>query len=181
MRSGKAAISRCSTPAELPRYLDALMELHTARRSLLGDGGTFVSRPEEAKFYREFAPVALDAGWLALYALQDAGTFKAVQLGYLYRGTFYSMQEGFDPGYLPGAGNMLRFAVLRECIESGIREYDFLGGYTDHKRRWGAELRHGQDLFIGRPGLANRMIFFGKVWPSGRYLCPAAPANAILP
>ncbi len=172
MRSGKVSITRCTSHAELPGYLDALMQLHTARRSLLGDDGTFLSRPEEAKFYREFAPRALDLGWLSVWALRDGPAFKAVQCGYVYNDIFYSMQEGFDPGYLPGAGNMLRLAVIRHCIESGIRHYDFLGGYTEHKSRWGAKLRHGQDLFIGRPGLANRVIFLANVWPTGRYLRP---------
>jgi hypothetical protein len=84
------------------------------------------------------------------------------------------MQEGFDPDFTAGAGNVVRLEIIRECIASGIRQYDFLGGYTEHKRRWMAQVRHGYDLFIGRSCLANSVIFLVKVWPTGRYLRPVA-------
>ena len=169
---GRATVTRCASLAELPSYLQALFDLHNARRKLLGEEGTFSRQPDETRFYQEFAPKALAAGWLWLFALRDRGVIKAVQLGYVYNNVFNQMQEGFDPEYTAGAGNVLRLEVIRECIARGVRDYDFLGGYTEHKRRWMAQLRHGEDFFIGRASLANRVIFLGKVWPTGRYLRP---------
>jgi hypothetical protein len=176
LRQANVSMSCCTSPGELPRYLDALFELHNARRQVLGEEGAFSSRPEEAQFYREFAPRALEEGWLSLCALHEGASFKAVQLGYVYGNTYLALQEGFDPTFIAGAGNVLRLEVIRQCIAAGIRYYDFLGGYTLHKRRWGAQPRNGYDLFIGRAGFTNRVIFFGKVWPSGRYLRPVTRA-----
>jgi CelD/BcsL family acetyltransferase involved in cellulose biosynthesis len=167
-----ATVTRCASIEELPAYLDTLFELHNARRKLLGEEGTFSRKPDKVRFYRDFAPKALAAGWLWLFALRDGGAIKAVQLGYVYNNVFHQMQEGFDPEYTPGAGNVLRLEVIRECIAGGIRDYDFLGGYTEHKRRWMAQPRYGVDLFIGRASLSNRVIFLGNVWPTGRYLRP---------
>jgi CelD/BcsL family acetyltransferase involved in cellulose biosynthesis len=173
LRKGGAVVTRCETREELPGYLDALFDLHGRRRRALGEQGSFDARPEEARFYREFAQGALEKGWLWISALRDRGEIKAIQLGYVYGGAFHQLQEGFDPQYTAGAGNVLRYEVIRECIEAGVTSYDFLGGYTEHKRRWLAEPRAGHDLFIGRRGLLNRAMFAVPVWPTGRYLKPS--------
>jgi len=91
--------------------------------------------------------------------LKEQGEFKAVQLGYVYRNAFHQMQEGFDPEYVRGAGNVLRAKVIEECIAEGIGVYDFLGEMTEHKRRWRAKERMGHDLFIGNRNLRNRLLF----------------------
>ena len=172
LRDG-VSITRCGTQDELPRYLQALFDLHGRRRRTLGDPGTFVARPEEAEFYRRFAPQALANGWLWLSALEEGGVIRAIQLGYQYRGAYHQLQEGFDPDFTPGAGNVLRHEVIRQCIASGLGDYDFLGGYTEHKRRWMAEERQGYDLWIGRAGILNSALFSAPLWPTGRFLHPA--------
>lgn len=167
-----ARVTRCLVREDLPRYLEALFELHGRRRQALGEAGSFAARPEEADFYRAFAPLALERGWLWLSALEHAGEIRAVQLGYEYRQAYHQLQEGFDPAFTPGAGNVLRHEVIRQCIAAGVREYDFLGGYTEHKRRWLAEPREGCDLLMGRPQALNALLFAFPVWPTGRYLRP---------
>ena len=167
------AIQRSKVAFDLTQHLEALIELHTLRRRRLGDDGAFAGRPDEERFYRKFAPVALDRGWLRLYVLQDGSAFKAAQLGYVYNGAFLQVQEGFDPDYTASVGNVLRFEVIKQCIAEGVRTYDFLGGYTDHKQRWGGVLRYGYDCFMGRDVVLNRCMFRAGLWPTGRYLRPA--------
>ena len=129
-----------------------------------------------ASFYERFGGCALSRGWLRLYSLKVDGLVRAVQYGYVYGGVFSQLQEGFDPDVVPGIGNVLRNLVFHACIEEGLREYDFLGGHADHKRRWGALERSGHDLFIGRPSLKNRLLFAKQVWPTGRYLRQSHPS-----
>jgi CelD/BcsL family acetyltransferase involved in cellulose biosynthesis len=146
------------------------------------------------RFYERFAPVALRAGWLRLYALRLDGAIRAVQYGYAYAHTFYQLQEGYDPEAPEGIGNVLREHAFKASIAEGLRAYDFLGEYTEHKRRWGAARRDGFDLLLGRPGLKNRTLFTRPVWPTGRFLRensppepdrtpgrPEQPARATLP
>jgi CelD/BcsL family acetyltransferase involved in cellulose biosynthesis len=163
-------LTRCDDPAELPRYLEALYDLHERRRMLESDRGTFVRKPLQKRFYPEFARKALANDWLRFYALERAGTIEAIQLGYLYNGAFHQIQEGFNPAFSDGVGNVLRHLVIEECIKGGVKEYDFLGGYTEHKRRWGAVERAGYDVFIGHPSLKNRLLFSKEIWPNGRYM-----------
>jgi CelD/BcsL family acetyltransferase involved in cellulose biosynthesis len=163
-------IVRCRSAEEVGPFLDALFDLHARRWRLRGEPGSFERHPRQAEFYRRFAPVAFARGWLRLYGLRDAGELKAVQIGYAYGGSYSALQDGFDPAYLPGAGNVLRARVLEACMAEGLREYDFLGGTNEYKRRWLARPRTGYDVFVGRPALRNALLFTRAVWPTGRYL-----------
>jgi CelD/BcsL family acetyltransferase involved in cellulose biosynthesis len=151
-------------------FIDALFDLHNRRRSLLDDPGCFVRRPAEAMFYRSFLPKALENGWLRLAAITQDGVIEAIQIGYAYNGEFLQMQEGFNPDYVEGAGNVLRHLIMETSITEGLRNYDFLGGFSEHKRRWKAKERFGHDLLIARPSIKTRLLFVKEIWPTGRYL-----------
>ncbi len=167
----------CDHRDELPRVLSDLFVLHRRRWESVGQAGSFVRRPLMQRFYESFAPIALQRGWLHLHALKVDGVVRAIQYGYAYDGVFSQLQEGYDPDVFDGVGNVLRNHVIRTCIENGVREYDFLGGFTEHKRRWGAEVREGLDLLIGRRSLRNRLLFWRDIWPTGRFLQQGRPAN----
>ena len=143
MDRGRASVVRCETVDQFPRFIDALFDLHYRRRLLAGEVGAFRRKPTEALFYRRFGLVALEHRILALYGLEHAGALKAVQYGYVYGGVYHQMQEGFDPDYEKGAGNVLRWKTIEALIAEGVHGYDFLGEMTEHKRRWGAQLRLG--------------------------------------
>jgi CelD/BcsL family acetyltransferase involved in cellulose biosynthesis len=162
---------RCESPAELPAMLAALFDLHGRWWQTRGESGTFARQPAKARFYERFAPVALANGWLRLYALKRDGVVVAVNYCYAYRGTIHGVQEGFDPAARDeGLGKLLQGMVIEAAIKEGLREFDFGGDYTEHKRSWHTELRLGHDLFVGRRTLKNRLLFTRSVWPTGRFL-----------
>ena len=167
------SVKRCERAEEIPRFLDALFDLHYRRWKTQGEEGSFRRKPQLAEFYKHFVPRAYAKGWLWLFALEDQGEVKAVQLGYVYDDAFHQIQEGFDPDYEKGAGNVLRARVIESCIEAGVRTFDFLGGMSEHKRRWRAQERTGCDLFLGHQQLKNRPLFSVGIWPTGRFLRPA--------
>jgi CelD/BcsL family acetyltransferase involved in cellulose biosynthesis len=173
-----AVFSQCRSAEELPAYLDALFDLNDRRWQKVGQRGAFAKKPLAARFYREFSRPALQRGWLRLYALKMAQVFKAVQIGYVYNGAFFQIQEGFDPDGPTGIGNVLRGQVIESLIEEGVRVYDFLGDYTDHKRRWRGVRRDGVDLLIWRPTVTNLLPYRVGVWPTGRFLRPVPPSES---
>jgi hypothetical protein len=177
-KDDRFSISRCQSVKELGRYIEAFFDLHARRWETRGEKGTFHRKPGEEVFYRKFLPVALRNGWLRLYGLSVAGEFKAIQVGYVYNNIFYALQEGFDPDYLGGAGNVLRSKVIEECIQGGIEIYDFLGEMTQHKRRWLAQQRNGCDILIGNRNIKNKFLFFQEIWPTGRYFRPSLLPSA---
>lgn len=170
MGAGARLVS-CASSRDLPRFLDALFRLHHERWRLKGEEGTFRRKPAVARFYARFAPLALAAGWLRVFALEKDGELKAVQYGYVYGGAFHALQEGFDPEE-PGLGNVLRLRVLEACLAEGLQTYDFLAGHTPHKERWNAHPRHGYDFFLGARRPRTALLFRRAVWPSGRFLRP---------
>jgi len=172
-------IAHCQSIDELPYFLEALFDLHYRRWKRRGEQGTFRRKPSEAQFYREFAKHALQKGWLWLFGLKEGDEFKAIQLGYCYNNSFHQMQEGFDPDYFQGVGNVLRAKVIETCINHNVKTYDFLGGITTHKLYWLARERAGYDLFIGHHSVKNSILFNAKIWPSGRFLCPPRSPSTV--
>ncbi|HNY76815.1 MAG: GNAT family N-acetyltransferase [Sedimentisphaerales bacterium] len=167
----------CGAAEEVPQFLSDLFALHRRRWESVGQAGSFVRRPAMKRFYEAFAPVALRRGWLRLYGLRVDGIIRAVQYGYAYHGVFSQLQEGYDPDGFDGAGNVLRNQVIKMCIEEKMSEYDFLGGFSEHKRRWGAEPVTGYDLFVGRKSPKTRVLFWKNVWPTGRFISEGRPAS----
>jgi CelD/BcsL family acetyltransferase involved in cellulose biosynthesis len=161
---------RCEVAEDVPEFLDALFDLHQKRWQVLGLDGCFKRRPAEAIFYRKFAKLAFEKNWLAMFAIRENGIHKAVQIGYVFDGVYLQLQEGYDPQFQNGVGNALRYYAIREFIAEGIREYDFLAGESEHKRRWSAQVRIGYDVLIGSGSLKSRLLFLGSVWPSGRFV-----------
>jgi CelD/BcsL family acetyltransferase involved in cellulose biosynthesis len=172
IEAGEARFETCSSAADLDEFLDALVDLNHRRWSAVGGEGSFHRRPLELAFYREFTKRALERGWLRLSGIRIDGALKAVQIGYAYGGSFLQLQEGFDPAASPGLGNVVRSRVIEACIGEGLTCYDFLGGHTDHKRRWLASERPGYDLYIARRTLRNALVHAAGAWPTGRYLRP---------
>jgi len=170
-------ICRCETPAELDEFLDALVDLHQRRWKSVGVDGVFRRKPAEEAFYRRFARHALDNDWLRLYGLKVNGEFKAVQYGYVYDGVFLQLQEGYDPEFQSGTGNALRHHVIAECIDCGVTEYDFLGGESEHKRRWLAEVREGMHALIAAPSWKSRLPVIAGIWPTGRFFKWQTPGS----
>jgi CelD/BcsL family acetyltransferase involved in cellulose biosynthesis len=170
-------INCCRSPESVPQFLSSLFELHKKRWESVGQAGSFVRRPPMKRFYESFAPQALKKGWLRLWTLKIDNVDKAVQFGYSYNDLFSQLQEGYEPNGFDGIGNVLREQVFQECIKEECKEYDFLGEFTEHKRRWGAISRTGYDLFIGRKSLKNRILFWKRIWPTGRYIREGRPAN----
>lgn len=156
---------------DIKGHLETLFTLHNKHWKSLGLG-SFQRSPELERFYRNFVPLALQKGWLRLLRLESEGKVQAMQLGYVFNGQFLAIQEGYNPDYLPGVGQVLRYFSYKMCKEEGVCCYDFLGVYTDHKRRWLAEKKYGANLFIWQRKMKNLPFEAKQIWPTGRYLKP---------
>ena len=154
----------------LPACLDTLFDLHAKRWSTKNQPGAFDREALLIPFYRSFSPRAMEKGWLRIVILEEAGRAVAIQYGFCYKGTYMQLQEGFDPAHESGLGTALRKSSIDLLIGESVQEYDFLGGHTEHKRRWQAVERAGCDLLIGHGRALSRLIFQSGIWPTGRYL-----------
>ena len=165
----------------LRRRLRSLFELHEARWRAAGTSGVFGQAAKRA-FYAHFVPRFARRGWLRLYSLRFRDRYVAHQLCFGARGVTYLLQEGFDASE-PSAsyGQMLRAAVMRHLIENGETRYDFLGGFSRHKRDWGASSGKVVHLVIARRRWRGWLYFNLPLW---RDQCAAVatrwlPAGAV--
>lgn len=175
-------VRKVTAPDEVGPALHALFRLHRQRWRSVGIEGVFDRNPRERAFYERFVPEALARGWLAMFVLYDGAEPKAAQIGYIYNNAFLQLQDGFDPD-CPHAGNALRMWIIQYCIDSGLAEYDFLGGHSEHKRRWQAVERSGEDVLCMNHNLRGLVLRAG-IWPTGSYLRPLAgrsPAERLEP
>tara|TARA_R110001583_G_scaffold19603_8_gene76559 strand:- start:9178 stop:10302 length:1125 start_codon:yes stop_codon:yes gene_type:complete len=171
-QQGNWKVSFCNDPSVLKIELQRLFELHNLRWQKAGIKGSFEKRPEMTAFYQHFAIKALQQGWLRLAKLECEGITQAMQIGYVYQGQFFALQEGFNPEFQKGAGQVLRYHVFQQCLKENLTDYDFLGQYTDHKRRWLAKERDGHNLLIWPNKIKNIFFNLMTIWPTGKYFKP---------
>lgn len=155
---------RSETIAELPKLLDTLFTLHQKRWGSRGEPGSF-SLPERLQFYREMCPLLAARNWLELWVMEMDGVPVAAQIGLRYGDSVSSLQEGFDTDYSSDSvGYVLRSHVIRFCIASGARKYEFLAGDQESKQRWGAEVGNYTDIRFAHPGAPGFTVLHASEW-----------------
>jgi peptidoglycan/xylan/chitin deacetylase (PgdA/CDA1 family)/CelD/BcsL family acetyltransferase involved in cellulose biosynthesis len=157
----------CQDVEELKELLPALFDLHTQRWGLDGKPGVF-HWDRKREFYFRLSRLLLERGRLCLSWLQWNGKPLACQYGFRYGNTYFHLQEGYEPAaehWNIGIG--LRAWSIRELINAGIREYDFLGGVGRHKTDWGAEIKHSEQIVLAGATCRNAIICSGPEWEAG--------------
>jgi peptidoglycan/xylan/chitin deacetylase (PgdA/CDA1 family)/CelD/BcsL family acetyltransferase involved in cellulose biosynthesis len=152
------------TPVEVERLLPILYDLHARRWAEVAKPGVFV-QPGKPEFYSRLSARLLDRGWLRFSWLEWNGTVLACQYGFVYRGVYSQLQEGYETAaehWNTGIG--LRAWTIREFIRQEVREYDFLGGIGRHKSDWGAEVKHSKQIVVGRRSCKNILFCRGPEW-----------------
>lgn len=149
----------CTDAAALERDLETLFELHQARWTAAGRPGGFAG-PERRAFYRAIAASYLERDRLGFASLAVDGRVVACQIGAVAGGTYYQLQEGYDPAFEAfRPGTALRGLVIEELIARGVTTYDFLEGVSRHKTDWGGAVRPCTTVAVALPGLRARVAF----------------------
>ena len=163
---------RLSDASTLERDLETLFRLHGTR----WEGQTDFL--DHAPFHREFAPAALERGWLRLWQLELDGETIASSYGFRFAGREWQLQTGRDPRItIVSAGLLLLWRTLELAFEDGINEYLLLLGDEDYKSRLATgdgrletrvvtyTLRGRSTLWLG--GIADRLGLAGRLARQG--------------
>jgi CelD/BcsL family acetyltransferase involved in cellulose biosynthesis len=143
-------IYRCSRQIDLLQALPALFELHQKRWCSKGKPGSFSSEKRRG-FYQELSSVLLSRSWLEFWVLEVEGRPIAADYGFRYDNVVYALQAGFDPSeHANSPGFCLKGAMLKALIESGVRHYDFLAGFTKSKARWNTQISYHLHIHFAR-------------------------------
>lgn len=136
---------------ELAEGRRVLLALHDSR---WGDRGAFASTRFDA-FHGDVMPALLDRGALDLSWLCARGEPVAALYNLRWNGRVYCYQSGrrLDLPRSIRPGIVLHVHGIRRSIEAGMREYDFLAGTSQYKRKLAPATRPLVRLRAVRPQL----------------------------
>lgn len=110
--------------------------------------------------------MALLRGWLRLYLLSVDGNCIAVEYCLHIADRVADFQSGFDVRWSRfGVGTLLIAHAIREAIQEGASEFDFLRGGEAYKRRqWAAVDRRDVSLVTWRRNLRVGVTIAVREW-----------------
>jgi len=154
----------CDNPDQIDRLLPVLYDLHAKRWAQEGKPGVF-DIPGKRNFYSELSRLLHEHGRLRFSWLSWNGQILACQYGFIHGATYFHLQEGYEPaaGHL-NLGIGLRGWSIRELMQEGITEYDFLGGVSRHKSDWGADVKISKSIMLAQDTSRNRLFCHGPAW-----------------
>jgi CelD/BcsL family acetyltransferase involved in cellulose biosynthesis len=130
-----------ATGEERQWAMDVFVRLHLRRWAGKG-GSTALNRKELVDFHRAFSEISLEQGWLKLYTLLLDGVPVSSLYVFKYRDTYYHYQSAFDPDYRKySLGTVIVALAIKDAIEDGAVEFDFLHDNETYKYLWARQER----------------------------------------
>jgi len=127
--------------AEVQGWDEAMTEFLQLHRASRTGKARFMDERMEA-FFREVLPPLVASGWARLWFLASAGTPVAAFLCIEHGASVGLYNSGFDPAHARLApGIVLLGYVIRDAIERGVVEFDFLRGEEPYKYAFGPAAR----------------------------------------
>lgn len=164
--SGRLTIHNVTSPEQLPKAMDILIDLHQRRRNLIGELGCF-SSPQFLAYHHAVAAKMLERGELFLCWIELDGQPAVVWYGLRSDTTLYLYQTGFNPDLSKASpGSIGVMAAIKLAMQWRLHEIDFLRGDEPYKATWGAEPQATLNLRIA----ANRGTSHIRhsIWKNGR-------------
>jgi CelD/BcsL family acetyltransferase involved in cellulose biosynthesis len=144
-RKGRIEFVRANRPAEVAPLMRELFALDERR----------LPESRVRRFHLETAQRFAALGMLRLHALQCGGRTAAVRYGLRRGERCFDCLSALDPSRArSGADALLLAETVRQAIEEGAREIDFLCGPEGLHYRWGARGRVNRRLLIARSAAA---------------------------
>ena len=182
---GDVRFGFCEPRGRRERLLPILFDLHTRRWNQDGKPGVFGWDRKRQFYARPLAPRCCERRSLRFSWLEWNGRILACQYGFLHGDTYLHLQEGYEPASSTGtSASALRAWSIREFLDAGLREYDFLAGVGRHKTDWGAEVKESRQLVVAAPSYRESVsVCRGPEWEDRaeercKRLVPEARAGA---
>ena len=148
----------------LPDWMETFKSLHTRRMEKKGVGGKF-SSDDYDRFHDLISKKFFDQGRLFAADLKLDGKTVACRYNFLYDNKIYDYQTGFDPVYSRnGVMQALISYIIEYAINNEIREFDFLAGEENYKRRFANRERKICNLRIFNSSSRGRIYRLLSNW-----------------
>lgn len=142
-------------PERMARPLAEFLRLHALRWASAG-GSQGIRGVRCEGFHRDATELLAERGQARFYTLAIGSRALASVYAIVHRRKFIFYQSGYDPEWRgKSIGLVLLGETFRDCLESGLTEYDFLRGEEAYKLDWATRLRRTVSLRIFAPGSAG--------------------------
>ncbi|NJD78767.1 MAG: GNAT family N-acetyltransferase [Candidatus Methanoperedens sp.] len=142
---GHIEFKKFTTIDTLEKNLSDFWEMHQKKMNYQNVPG--FSKTQKA-FLTEVAKKFAQKGWLNLSFLDINGRHASGVLGFEYNSKYYYYQTAFDPDCSFSVGNIHILYILKDLINRGLKEFDFLRGDEAYKLRWQPMLRSNNRIII---------------------------------
>lgn len=134
---GEVALVEPGSAAAIDAALSVLMAQKSAAFARMGVGDLF-ARPGHAAFYRAVAVDPANRDFVHVSHLDVGGVAAAVNLGLVFRGTYYHVLASYGDGpaakFGPGAAHL--HDLMAHAIGRGCTVFDFTIGDERYKTEW---------------------------------------------
>jgi CelD/BcsL family acetyltransferase involved in cellulose biosynthesis len=156
--SHKVEFTQCPSAENLSTELESLFRLHQKHWQAENEPGSFMYQ-QRRSFYYDMAKLFLNKGWLRLYSLKVDGQFVAHQYCFEYANKIFSLQDGYDPDWgEKRVARVLRGYAFKDIIQRGLKEYDFLGNISDHKKNWTTTAKYSVNTVISGTNIKAKLF-----------------------
>jgi CelD/BcsL family acetyltransferase involved in cellulose biosynthesis len=130
------------------------------RKGWKGKKGTAIACSRETQqFYDSVAQCGERFGYLSLYFLEQGNAVIAAHFGLTCGGRYFPLKVGYEEDYAEyGPGHLITWAILRDCVQRGLSEFDFLGQWAEWKGEWASDVRPHASGYIFRNNLIGRLL-----------------------
>lgn len=151
-RDHELSFELCERPDQVEPMMRTLFELHGMRWA----EGTSFGRDSVTPFHLDFAPIALERGWLRLWTMRIDGEPAAAWYGFRFGRTEAYYQSGRDPQWDRFSVGFLMLArTIEAAFDDGLDTYGFLRGDESYKGRFATKTEALETRAIGN-GPAGR-------------------------
>ncbi len=138
------------TAGSLEERLNRFYEIHEERWRSVGVRGTFADQRMK-DFYGDLARRFLDKGWLHFSWISLDGEMASAAYCFAYDNKLYRATRARDIRYSRySVGHVLDELLMRDAIERGLEESDFLRGAEPYKFHWTKSARRYQQVLAIR-------------------------------
>ena len=148
--------------SNLSKSFESLVILHQSRWSRQKESGAFGgSKLYELFFLRDILVKMYKRGLLKIYNLIWQDIFIGHQLYLCNKNVIYLFQEGYswEKG-IDSPGNILRSKLIKSLADQKFYIYNFMSGWTFHKKSWGAKPRDIYYIRCAYQSLKNNFYFY---------------------
>jgi len=121
--------------------MKTFFNLHQKRWQSQGHRGAFAD-PKFRNFHLDVAKSFAEKEWLSLCFLTLNGEPVSAVYAFKYANKMFNYLTGFDPNHSEyRVGHLIFLNFIKNSIENGLREFDFMRGGESYKSNWNALVR----------------------------------------